>query len=633
MKKLIAILVIFTVVTVGSTAILNKMKKSEPLEEASKENTINVANDIEEIKTTPAKISTEKTIDMNATYNENNIKIETIDYVIGTQNVKTAQISGLKNKSVQDKINKKIKENTIPREYNSVYISANFSNVISISDNGNYRLTDGEELKFEDLFTKDADLKQIVRLGIYKELAKKQRDETGGLEANWKASEPYYNEQDKTWYIDVETRDMYGEIIKKETKEYVIPMTEYEIEKIVNKFMKNPKKIFSFRKDRIDITINDSMHATVFFKDIADQVAIYDKYLTTESLYEDDSRPSSFVACAAIDTKHCWTKYESNNFFYYVELGRIATINYSKKYPNKFINKKIDEEVEAVENLIEEYKTIAKNNPQKAYYLFVLPEINQNEFEERDIITHEINYYPNNLFSTTLNSKLITCDIEQSDAAMKKILEIFRYYNIIMHGNFYNIIQQGASLQNHLSEPMNLPVKETIDETYYDLLTGKKFTDWKEIFKKEYDPLRVVRNNIDSNKREKINDNVKIRLKYSGICLYDEKDNYIGEIRYAAIRSFLNLYEIKPEILPSSTEIISKDRVKSLEKDDMYRAYNELFARHGHDFQSEEYRFYFNLWDWYNPIPGKIVTVEELTDIEKQNYDTIKSVINEMEKV
>ena len=48
-----------------------------------------------------------------------------------------------------------------------------------IRNKTNYNLVNGEEIKFEDLFTKDADLKNIVSRALYRALAETQRSEAG----------------------------------------------------------------------------------------------------------------------------------------------------------------------------------------------------------------------------------------------------------------------------------------------------------------------------------------------------------------------------------------------------------------------------------------------------------------------
>ena len=76
-------------------------------------------------------------------------------------------------------------------------------------------------------------------------------------------------------------------------------------------------------------------------------------------------------------------------------------------------------------------------------------------------------------------------------------------------------------------------------------------------------------------------------------------------------------------ILPSNTREITLDDIKDMSKEELNRAYNELYARYGHDFESQS---------WYKAVPGKIVTTAELTALENKNLDTIYNRIKEIEK-
>ena len=67
-------------------------------------------------------------------------------------------------------------------------------------------------------------------------------------------------------------------------------------------------------------------------------------------------------------------------------------------------------------------------------------------------------------------------------------------------------------------------------------------------------------------------------------------------------------------------------------KEELNRAYNEIFARYGHDFKTKSLKDYFKTQSWYKPIDGKTVTPEELTDLENKNKDIIMNRIKELEK-
>lgn len=67
--------------------------------------------------------------------------------------------------------------------------------------------------------------------------------------------------------------------------------------------------------------------------------------------------------------------------------------------------------------------------------------------------------------------------------------------------------------------------------------------------------------------------------------------------------------------------------LRTLSNEELNIAYNEIFARYGHDFKSQSLKDHFNNMLWYKPVGGKTVSLEELNDIERQNAMTIKAEI------
>ena len=73
----------------------------------------------------------------------------------------------------------------------------------------------------------------------------------------------------------------------------------------------------------------------------------------------------------------------------------------------------------------------------------------------------------------------------------------------------------------------------------------------------------------------------------------------------------------------SATQKIEKDELKNLHLNELEKAKNEIFARHGHDFSSKSLKEYFTGKSWYKAVPGKKVTVSELNKIEQANVELI----------
>lgn len=83
-------------------------------------------------------------------------------------------------------------------------------------------------------------------------------------------------------------------------------------------------------------------------------------------------------------------------------------------------------------------------------------------------------------------------------------------------------------------------------------------------------------------------------------------------------------------LLPSDTELIEEADLFNMDRDMLNKAYNEIFARHGHDFDSASLKEYFNAQSWYKPITGKKVGISDLSEIENQNLTTIKARIDKL---
>lgn len=91
-------------------------------------------------------------------------------------------------------------------------------------------------------------------------------------------------------------------------------------------------------------------------------------------------------------------------------------------------------------------------------------------------------------------------------------------------------------------------------------------------------------------------------------------------------------YQVSGFILPSNERLITNKDLEGMDRETLNKAYNEIFARYGHDFKSEDLKAYFTKTSWYTPTTGRIVGLDDLTDIEKQNVTIIKNKIDEISK-
>lgn len=76
-------------------------------------------------------------------------------------------------------------------------------------------------------------------------------------------------------------------------------------------------------------------------------------------------------------------------------------------------------------------------------------------------------------------------------------------------------------------------------------------------------------------------------------------------------------------ILPDSNKrVLSEEDIATLTKDQLRLARNEIFARHGYVFKSEDLQKYFSSKSWYNADPSYNKTLNE---VEKENVNLLKA--------
>ncbi|AGX43127.1 YARHG domain-containing protein [Clostridium saccharobutylicum] len=71
----------------------------------------------------------------------------------------------------------------------------------------------------------------------------------------------------------------------------------------------------------------------------------------------------------------------------------------------------------------------------------------------------------------------------------------------------------------------------------------------------------------------------------------------------------------------SDCSYLSKNQISNLNNFELGIARNEIFARHGYIFSSQQFRTYFNAQSWYRPITKNVT----LNKIETYNVDLIRA--------
>ena len=250
------------------------------------------SNETEPVGTLGNETGTVNRDKFNIKYTNNNLKFVTEEQEITFENeadagmgeiLKTAsrfEISGLKNKTVQDKINNEIRNIiNLYREQNCIVkieTTANFSDVLSlkiwISNLNranqasrmiglNYRLDNGEKLKLQDLFNANRDARDAIKGSLEKKVATYSKDLTK------------YTTAQKMQEIDVKELAEFDN-----NKEYEFSFGDKEIE------------IYNIGQDTDE---SDIRTLQILLADYADKIAIFTRYVSKEYLYEEVNNNST----------------------------------------------------------------------------------------------------------------------------------------------------------------------------------------------------------------------------------------------------------------------------------------------------------------------------------------------------
>ena len=327
-------------------------------------------------------------IDLKGTYNQNDIKIEQKTATKEKVEVSYCQIYGLKDKIIQDSINKELEKvalncykekitdlNEVINVSVNMWNLANFSNTLSfvidyvakIDDDGdgfyqgykglNYDLTTGEKITVDKLFTSDAPIENILRRSAYYSLAQNNLEDN--LSGDFVISD----------YGDIE-----GEIIK-----------------IIDLYKRGKITEFYFGPKSITMYYDENKYIIVNMQENAEYIAIYNRYLVDETIYETNN----------VGLKNLYTlteRYTDDNYRY---------TNYEKG-KNYFIDITIDawDENEASKNLQQ-----TKINDIKAEIEKVKAYANKNS-DNFYILNYYINIYTSTIYTTADHSteeNLTTC--------------------------------------------------------------------------------------------------------------------------------------------------------------------------------------------------------------------------------
>lgn len=479
-NKIIISLIVFAIISITITAILiiQKNNTSAPNQEITSGD-VNIA--VKHDKIIGTKI--------NQKYNQNDLEIiETQMQEDGLEYV-SIRISGLKNKEIENKINEDIareeaslKENVLSNEmgeydsrYLNEYVNANFSNVLSLALYGskygsnsrnqlnesrylNYDLTTGNRLKLEDLFVPGADIDLYAQNSIYKELLHDTFSEKGVF------FDPQYWESGECTYV-------------------VDEIDELKFIKEFNKYKTAPKD-FCFSYNQISIVYGEDYDNYVYirFKDCMDDLAIFDKFVTEEGIFErDDIGVKNLYVCSNATTgKGYYTFIDDVTSNFRIDARVYPVVNERILESQKYIEtlEKLKQDIAGRKNDIKE---IAKKNKDKYYYLTINVTINDFipkyycTYSEQDITYDEFYVY----------TEEDLYEVDKTDFSDW-------FENKLISANYY---EMGAGYLNMLlsdDEKKKCKIERKYDSVAYNINSEKVYRNLEDLFKEDSNYLSVI---------------------------------------------------------------------------------------------------------------------------------------------
>ena len=302
-------------------------------------------------------------IDLRGTYNQNDLIVEEKKVSKEKVEIRYFQINGLKNKKVENKINKEIEKialncyqeeikdlNEVINISVSMRQASSFANTISfeliyvakIDDNDdgwyqgfkgiNYDLTTGAKINFKDIFTSNASIENILRNSSYYGLL------TNRTENN---------------LIGQLIISDYGDI-------------ENEIALINNTYKKGKITEFYFTPSEIHVFYEKDKSFKIKMEDYAEYIALYNRYITKESIFEKSN----------IGLKNLYNLSSRNNDLYYYSNYQKEdnyfidiVINYQSTEQDEFAKEIVENKISDIEKEIERIKNLVGQNPDNYYIL------------------------------------------------------------------------------------------------------------------------------------------------------------------------------------------------------------------------------------------------------------------------
>lgn len=354
-KGKLIFVIIFSIICITITALLIMYSKIDIDDQVEQETILNTQS----IQTS----NDEQGLDLKGKYNQNDLKI--VGKQASQEKIEFSyfQIEGLKDKNIQEKINKEIenvtfnsyKEKINIQNVNNLSVStsctANYSNILSLnvycwgrsSNTGeseiidiekgiNFDLNTGNQIKFREIFTNNAPMYDILRKCAYNSILRDRAELTLSQEM---------------------VINNYGNI----EEDIALVMELYKRDKI-NQFYFTTSDI---------IIIMDDISIDIPMIDWSNYIVIYNKYLSTESLFENDDIGYNNLYTLTTrqkDSYYYYTNYQ-NESNYFIDIFFEWQEDNASEFEKQLVASKIKEIEEEISNL----KVLANKNTQNFYIM------------------------------------------------------------------------------------------------------------------------------------------------------------------------------------------------------------------------------------------------------------------------
>lgn len=435
--KYVVFIIIIVLITVGAIFFsINKM--TEDIQKTETE-TMDI--------TKPTSKDSKYAIDSYAeTYNENSLNIkyyagndQPVENTYGGEEY--AQIEGLLDKDIQNNINKRLKETAKKlKEGNRrtfSQVTANFSNILSVNiynedykrETINIDLSTGNDIELKDVFVSSAPLNSLIMEGVYRSLAWDK------LFENYEKNEGSIdmNKVDTSQYEDIALKVVNNFKAKENDVQFYITTEGVTIYGITDQNM--------FLSD------DENPSISVDFLGHREDVAIYKRFLSNKSIYENDSIGAKDIIVFTnniYDDKYLYSLIYGQEDNIFIEESLIFYEESAVKDKTTFESIK-----KYLINVANEDKQRIKSQTNNDTGMFYQKEINLWKTE---------NYY-----CTTLTEYQATCEISYFKD------EAFKDYAKMKNGPRADVGMNGF-VKDDINEFTNLKIFDTkTSELYFDL--------------------------------------------------------------------------------------------------------------------------------------------------------------------